>query len=355
MRAAPLFFGLAVLIAGVSLSASRPRAAALVDLPRAVPTAKLSQQVGLTEISVEYDCPAVKGRKIWGGVVPFGAIWTMGANPAARIKFSKDVTLGAQAVPAGTYWLLALPTKTTWTVMLNKSAEPIASERDYKPEFDVARMKVSPKADAHQERLMFSFSELTDDHASLNLEWESLRVSLPIQVNTTQQMLSSINGLDETWRSFANAARYMLETKRDYDAGLKYIDQALALREDWYCLWVKGALLAAKGDFGAARDWAVKARDLSERVGNGAALAPDLAKAIAEWGRKSGHPDAEARVLKTSDGAPPPQAQASNAEPPPFAPQVLKEPSSKETSTGKDAPEVPASDPPLRRARLRHR
>jgi Protein of unknown function (DUF2911) len=360
MRVPPLSFGIVATLAGVFLSASAPKAAALVDLPRAVPEAKLTQQVGLTEISVEYDCPAVKGRKIWGAVVPFGAIWTIGANPAARIKFSKDVTLGEQAVPAGTYWLLALPTKSTWTVVLNKSAEPITSARDYKPELDVARMKVSPKASAPHERLMFSFSDLTDDHASLDLEWESLRVPIPIQVNTTQQMLSSINGLDETWRSFANAARYMLETKRDYDAGLKYIDQALALREDWYCLWVKGALLAAKGDFGAAHDWAEKARELSERVGNGAALAPELAKAIAEWGRKSGRPVRELGALQKSSAGVPTSTQASNPEPPPFAPQVAqvsKEPSGKDTSaSGKDvALQAPGGDPPLRRARLRHR
>jgi tetratricopeptide (TPR) repeat protein len=358
MRPAPLSFGIALALAGVSLLASEPKAAALVDLPRAVPTAKLTQQVGLTEISVEYDCPAVKGRKIWGAVVPFGAIWTIGANPAARIKFSKDVSLGEQAVPAGTYWLLALPTKSTWTVVLNKSPDPIASARDYKPELDVARMKVSPKPGTPHERLMFSFSDLTDDHASLNLEWEALRVPIPIQVNTTQQMLASIDGLDETWRSFANAARYMLETKKDYDAGLKYIDQALALRDDWYCLWVKAALLAAKGDFGSAHDWAEKARELSERVGNGAALAPDLARAIAEWGRKSGRPDVEAHALKKAgDGAPPTGSgpQAAYAEPPAFAPQVFKATSNKETSASKDAPEVPGGDPPLRRARLRHR
>ena len=76
-------------------------------------------------------------------------------------------------------------------------------------------------------------------------------------------MQAAINGLDGTWRSFANAARYMLETKKDYDAGLKYIDESLLLKDDWYGMWVKGHLLAAKGDFGAARYWAERARALA--------------------------------------------------------------------------------------------
>jgi hypothetical protein len=364
MRPLALSFCRVLALSGVVLSASRPKAAAQVDLPRAVPAARLTQQVGLTEIGIEYDCPAVKGRKIWGDVVPFGQVWTIGANPAAKIRFSRDVTLGEQAIPAGTYWLLAIPSKSTWIVVINRSPETINSARDYKPELDLARIKVSPKSTSRHERLTFSFSDLTDDHASLDLEWESLRVPIPIQVNTTQQVLSSINGLDETWRSFANAARYMLETKRDYDAGLKYIDQALALREDWYCLWVKAALLAAKGDFGSAHDWAVKARELSERVGNGAALAPDLAKAIAEWGRKSGRSDAEAHVAKkggdggpsTSPVAPPsPDREAASVEPPAFAPRVFKATPIKEASVAKEPVEAPGGDPPLRRARLRHR
>jgi len=348
MRASPRChtFMLATVLSSVSGVAF-----AQVELPRAVPAAKLTQQVGLTEVALDYECPAVKGRKIWGGVVPFGDVWTIGSGPATRIKFSKDVTVGDRVVPAGSYWLLAIPTKTTWTVMINKSPDAIAAARDYKPELDVARIKVSPKPTTRRERLLFTFSEITDDRASLDLEWDTLRVSIPLQVNTTQQVLASINGLDGTWRSFANAARYMLETKKDYDAGLKYIDQALSLKDDWYCMWIKGALLAGKGDFGSARDWAVKAREREQQVGNGAALEADLNKAIAEWTRRSGRPLKESQplaklpddVAKPSAGAEP--APTSTSAPPPF----------QAASDRQAAPTVPSDDPPIRRARLRRR
>jgi hypothetical protein len=335
-----------------ALSGFAPVAFAQVELPRAVPAAKLSQQVGLTEIGVEYDCPAAKGRKIWGGVVPFGQLWLTGSTGSTKIKFSKDVTIGDRIVPAGSYWLLAVPNKDAWTLVINRSPDPVTSVRDYRPELDVARVKVTPKSTMHRERLTYTFSELTDDRAALDLEWDTVRVSLPIDVNTTQQVQTAISGLDQTWRSFANAARYMLETKKDYDAGLKYIDQALALKDDWYSMWVKGALLAAKGDFGSATDWAERAHTLALQVGNAGALEPALKRSIADWGRKSGRTgkDATASLPKYGDdGRRDVGAQAT----PPVVPPSFKNASDMTMTAPPDAPD---GDPPVtRRARLRRR
>ncbi|HEX4403985.1 MAG TPA: DUF2911 domain-containing protein [Polyangia bacterium] len=343
-----------------AISSFAPAALAQVELPRAVPGAKLTQQVGLTEIGVEYDCPAAKGRKIWGGVVPFGQLWLMGSGTATKIKFSKDVTIGDRTVPAGSYWLLAVPGKDAWTVVVNKSAEPIISTHDYKPELDVARVKVAAKASTRRDRLMYSFSEITDERTSLDLEWDAVRVSMPIQVNTSQQVQAAITGLDTTWRSYANAARYMLETKKDYDAGLKFIDAALALKDDWYSMWVKGALLAAKGDYGSAHDWAVKAQELATQAGNAGALAPELKRSIADWSRKSGRSDKEASGLPKLGERPGERSSeklgddqlAKNGNVP-QTPSTTPPAFSDSSAPGAD---VPVSDPPaLRHARLRHR
>jgi tetratricopeptide (TPR) repeat protein len=354
MRASMLSLSVALASAAAVFSLWPRAASADVELPRAVPAAKVMQQVGLTEISIEYDCPAASGRKIWGGVVPYDKVWMIGANPAAKLKLSRDVTFGDRVVPPGSYWLLAIPSKGAFTILVNKSPDPIASARDYKPELDVARLKVTPRTAPRRERLLFSFSDITDDRASLDLEWDGLRVPIPIQVNTTQQVLSSINGLDGTWRSFANAARYMLETKRDYDAGLKYVDQALALKEDWYAMWVKGALLAAKGDYAAATDWAERAHDLAQKVGNGAYLEPDLSKAIAEWSRKAPHRlDKETRpTAKLGAVAPPDAARDHDSVEQATSPPAFK--AAADEAAAK--PPAPLGDPPpMRRARLRHR
>ncbi len=359
MRASSFAGWFFALVATFSMfSAFSSEARADVELPRSIPAAKLTQQVGLTEIAVEYECTAVAGRKIWGGVVPYGEVWTMATGAATKLKLSRDVTLGDRAVPAGSYWLLAIPTKTTWTVILNKSPDPLASARDYRPDLDVARLKVVPKPTTRRERLAFSFSELTDERASLDLEWETLRVSIPIQLNTTQQVLSSINGLDGTWRSFANAARYMLEKKKDYDTGLKYADEALALKDDWYTMWVKGALLAGKGDYAGAADWAARARDLEQKVGGASNLEADLVKALATWSKKAHRPESRALAKMPAGAAEGPSVPATVTTAPPSLDPGADAPAFK--SAGDQEPvktpsASPPDDPPLRRSRLRHR
>jgi hypothetical protein len=265
------------------------RARADLDLPRPSPGAKISQEVGLTQISVDYSCPGVKGRKIWGAVVPFDKIWRTGANQATKITFSKDVTVVDHPVPAGTYALFTIPAKNgEWTVILNKNADQPGTARDYKPELDVARVKVHAQAAPARERMAFIFSDFGDDKTTLDLEWEKLRISIPIKVATAQQALANINNtLDNAWRPYANAARYILDSKKDYDLALKYIDQSLALKQDWFNLWIKASLLAAKGNFKDARAEAQRSYDLGQKAGPNFFLEEDVKKALADWSKKS--------------------------------------------------------------------
>jgi hypothetical protein len=258
-----------------------------LELPRPSPTAKVTQQVGLTDVTVEYSCPGVKSRKIWDGLVPYDKMWRTGANTATKITFSKDVTFADKPVPAGSYALFTIPTKGAWTVILNKKADQPGTATEYKADQDLLRVQVKPKAAPFRERLAFGFSDMTDDKASLDLEWEKLRLSIPIGVATSQQVAASImNTLDNTWRPYANAARYMLETKKDYDAGLKYIDQSLALKEDWFNDWIKAQLFAAKGDYKDAVATGDKAQALGDKAGPGFFAAGDVKKALGDWKKK---------------------------------------------------------------------
>src|SRR5580698_521112 len=258
-----------------------------LDLPRESPVGRVSQQIGLTEIAVEFASPAVKGRRIWGATVPYEKLWSLGAYQATKIRFSREVTLGDKPVPAGTYALFAIPGKTSWTLVFNKNADQLGNGRDYKSELDVARVQVRPKAAPLRERLAFSFGSFTDDDASLEIAWEKLTVSLPIRVNTTQEVLTSINALDNTWRAYANAARYMLETKKDYDVGLKYIDQSIGLKEDWYNQWIKALLLAAKASYKDAQTSAERAFELGLKANDAFFPEAEIRKALAEWSSKS--------------------------------------------------------------------
>ena len=261
-------------------------ASAQPELPRPSPTAKVTQVIGLTEISVEYSSPAVKGRAIWGALVPYDQMWRTGANAATKITFSRDVTFGDKLVPAGSYALFTIPTKAAWTVILNKKAEQAGTGRDYKAELDLVRFKVHAKPALHRERMTFLFSDFTDDKGSLDLEWAKLRVSIPIQVNTEEQALANIaKGIDGAWRTYANAARYLGETKKDFDTGLKYIDQSLALKEDWFNLWIKATLLAGKGKTKDAIALGEKAYQLGQKA-EYFFLEPEIKKTLGEWKKK---------------------------------------------------------------------
>jgi hypothetical protein len=275
-----------------------------VELPRQSPPATVSQLVGLTNVAVEYGSPAVRGRKIWGAAVPYDRPWSVTPAQPPRIRFSKDVQVGGRAVPAGAYLLSAIPAKGDWTLLLTRvgaapsapaAAAPPAPEAgaETPPDGDVIRVKVRAKPSPFRERLTFLFSEVSEEKATLDLEWEKVRVSIPIAANTGQQVLAGIADLDTAWRSYANAARYMLETKKDFDAGLKYADQSLALKEDWYTYWIKASLLAAKLDWRGARESGEKAYKLGQALGDGFVLEYELRRNVAEWTKRA---DAESKL-----------------------------------------------------------
>ena len=273
------------LVAAAALLVSS-RASAQPELPRPSPFAKVSQTIGLTEITVDYSSPAVKGRPIWGALVPYGELWRTGANQATKITFSRDVIFGDNPVPAGSYALFTIPAKGAWTVVLNKKAEQSGTGREYKADLDLVRFQVHAKPASHRERMTFLFSDFTDDKGSLDLEWEKLRVSIPIKVATEEQALTNISkGIDGAWRTYANAARYLAETKKDYDSGLRYIDQSLSLKEDWFNLWIKATLLAGKGKTKDAIALGEKAYGLGQKA-EFFFLEPEIKKTLAEWKKK---------------------------------------------------------------------
>ncbi|HXJ23731.1 MAG TPA: DUF2911 domain-containing protein [Polyangia bacterium] len=286
MRARHWFMAAAALTLAL---AARPAAAIVseLELPRESPVGRVSQQVGLTEISVEYGSPAVRGRKIFGNLVPYDQLWSLGSYQAAKIHFSRPVIIGSRTIPAGSYALFAIPGKAQWTVILNKNAEQLGSGRDYRPDQDAVRLLVKPRTAPHREHLAIGIPDFSDDSATIELAWDRLAVSLPIRVDTTKEVLSNISALDNTWRAYANAARYMLETKKDYDAGLRYIDQSLALRQDWYNAWIKALLLAAKGNYKDAQKAAEQSLELGLKAGDALFPEVEIRKAAQDWGNKS--------------------------------------------------------------------
>jgi hypothetical protein len=279
---------LRVLLCSFVLCCLGGAARADLELPRPSPFAKVSQTVGYTEITVDYSSPGVKGRKIWGNVVPYDKLWRAGANNATKVTFSRDVTFAGKPVAAGTYAFFVIPAKGAWTVILNKKADQPGTGAAYNQADDALRVSITPKAAPMRERLAYLVTDFTDDKASLDLEWEKLRLAIPIGLDTARQAQAAIDGaIDNVWRTYANAARYMLETKKDYATGTKLIDQSLALKEDWFNLWIKAELQAAQGHYADARTTGQKAYELGTKSPM-FFLEGEIKKTLGEWKNKTG-------------------------------------------------------------------
>jgi len=192
-----------------------------LELPRPSPSSKVTQTVGLTDISVEYSSPAVRGRVIWGRVVPYGELWRAGANAATKVTFSKDVSLGASAIPAGSYSLFVIPNKEgAWTVILNKDFNQAGTD-SYKRELDLLRVEIRPETILSRERLAYLIIDFANDAATLALEWEKVRLSIPLKIDTDKQVTANLKSMeDNAWSPYNSAAYYELTQKKDFDAGL---------------------------------------------------------------------------------------------------------------------------------------
>ncbi|HVQ34386.1 MAG TPA: DUF2911 domain-containing protein [Candidatus Bathyarchaeia archaeon] len=254
------------------------------EIPAPSPKAKVDQRVGLTDFSVDYSSPGVKGRKIWGALVPLGEMWRTGANAPTKLTASKDFTFGDKAVPAGTYVLLTIPGASSWTVLLNKNLG-VQGTNGYDPKDDVARVDVTPSSAGPRERLTFLFSDTSDEATRLDLEWESLRVSVPIKVDTKAQVRAGIDkSLADAWRPHFAAGRYLYDSGGDLDTALQYLDTSIAIQPTWWNNWIKAQVLAKKGRSADAIAAAQKAQDLGkndETFQNN--FKANVDKAIADW------------------------------------------------------------------------
>lgn len=254
---------------------------AQLKLPALSPEAKVVQTAGLTTITIDYSSPAVKGRKIWGGLVPLDKVWRAGANHATTITFSQPVTIGDKEVAAGTYAFFAIPGAAQWTLIVSKQSDLWGSD-EYKPENDVARVTVKPQAIGNRERLVYLVTNFDNAQANIDLEWEKVRVTLPVKLKTAEQAASNIKALDNPSNQYTAAARYYFEEK-DYANTVVYADKSLAVQESWLAYWVKAQALAAQKKFKDALPLAEKANTLGQQNPERFFFAADVKKALTDW------------------------------------------------------------------------
>lgn len=238
---------LALTCAVVAQAISQPQ----LPLPEASPAAHVAQTIGLAEVTVSYHRPAVKGRTIWGELVPYGEVWRAGANENTTVSFSKPVRLGGKEVAAGTYGLHMIPTKTDWTIILSANATSWGSYF-YKEAEDVLRYTVKPRQGEFREWLQYEFSDLTDSSAVLTMSWEKVRIPMVIEADTRAQVLAYARDVflrgaaGFTWQGFNQAAQYALRVGEPEQA-LQWADRSVGIGETFANLRTKAAALEALG------------------------------------------------------------------------------------------------------------
>lgn len=265
---------------------------AQIKLPQPSPEAMVKQTIGLTEISVRYHAPGVKGRQIFGSLVPYGKLWRAGANEATLITFEDDLFLNHERVPAGTYSFFILPENgTDWNIVLNKDTTLWGLE-GYSELNDVAYLRVSPKKIPFQETLQFNFSDIGTNNGTLNLSWETSQVSIRIETEIEKKALANINNAlkeaaPDDWYTWAQAANYMLSKKEHHEKALEWVNKSIAIKENFYNNWVKARLYALNREYQVAANLTAKSIQLGNQEPESyKTYAQEIESAYNEWKKR---------------------------------------------------------------------
>ena len=284
-RSLSILFVLSIVVLSQSASAQ-------LRLPRPSQKASVMQTIGVTDLTITYSRPGVKGRTIWGeapkdsyakgeatlddqykrpegmAIVPYGHVWRTGANEATQFVVTDDVTVNGQKLAAGTYSLHTIPGKDEWTIVFNGAANQWGSF-NYDPSKDTLRVKAKPVAvNDNQEWLMFSIDPVNDGSATVNIRWEKIRVPFTVEVNVPAVALAKAReavaaAKSDDWRTPYQAGLYAKQNKAEADANawlaqsLKVIDTSIAAKETFANLSGRANILLALG----RRDEAIAAAE----------------------------------------------------------------------------------------------
>ncbi len=254
--------------------------------PQPSTTQTIKQNFGLGSIELSYSRPGVKGRKIFGDLVPFGKVWRTGANAATTLVFSDDVTIGGVEIKAGKYGLLSIPDATEWTIIITKDLN-VNQPALYKPENDVVRVKVKPMAMASPvETFTMQFANVTNGNCELHLMWANTAVALPITTGSDAKVMTQIdNTMNKDNKPYFAAAQYYYDNGKDLNKAKEWVDKALSMDEnkDAFNIYLLKARISEKlGDKAAAKAAATKTVELATKAKNDdyVKMANDLMKRL---------------------------------------------------------------------------
>lgn len=262
---------------------------AQIETPAPSPSQKIEQKVGLTNVTVEYSRPSMRGRTIFGDLVPYDKMWRTGANKNTIITFSDDVIIGGNQLKAGSYAIFSKPGAKNWEIYIYNDTNNWGTPR----EWDASKVVATVKAQVSTmpmsiETFTMTFDDLKNDGASLGILWDKTYVALPITTMTDKAVVASIDRVmsGPAANDFYSAAVYYLESGKDISKAKQWIDKAVSMRPDAFWYQRQQSLIYAKsGDKKGAIKAAKSSMALAEKAGNADYVALNK-KSLMEWGAK---------------------------------------------------------------------
>jgi tetratricopeptide (TPR) repeat protein len=226
----------ALLVAWLFVGATCAQAqSALLNLPDASQHARVTQRIGITDITIDYHRPLVRGRKIFGGLQAYGQVWRAGANYNTTIEFSDPVTVEGQPLSKGVYGLHLIPGETSWVVIFSKNSTSWGSFTYDKAE-DALRVTVKPQAIENHEALSYDFDEPKPNSVLVTMRWEKVAVPFKVEVNTPEIVQQSLRNqlrsrVQFEWQAWEEAANYLLNNKLSAEEAAKYADRSIEIED----------------------------------------------------------------------------------------------------------------------------
>ncbi len=260
---------------------------AQMQTPAPSPGAKVEQMVGLTDVTVTYSRPSMRGRTVFGNLVPFDKLWRTGANANTTVSFSDDVTVGGKTLKAGTYAVFTKPMADKWEVMFYMDTNNWGTPANWDASKVAASVTVpSMKASPTAETFTITLDNLNNNGGTLGIWWENTYVGVPFEVPTKAKAMKSIEAAmaGPSGNDYYGAASYYFQEGMEMDKAKEYIDKAVAMNPDAFWMMRQQSLIYAKmGDKAGAIKAAKNSLAAAEKAGNA-----DYVKmnkdSLKEWG-----------------------------------------------------------------------
>ena len=238
--------------------------------PQPSTTQTIKQDFGIGSVELNYSRPNMKGRKIFGDLVPFGKVWRTGANNATTVTFTDTVMVGSSKLAPGKYGLLTIPNKDEWTVIFSKQTN-VTSPVDYKQESDAARINVKTSSlKENYETFTIQFANIKSSSLDLQMVWDNVAVNVPITTDVEAKVMAQINNaMNKDNRPYFQSAMYYMETGRDLNQAIAWLDKAFEQNPNAF--WVvhqKANALAKQGKKAEAKAAAQKSMDMAMAAKN---------------------------------------------------------------------------------------